>query len=213
MNTTSEKLIQWSDKLRDLSAQGLKYANNVHDREHYRAVQDLAMEMLAVASGASFSEIEPLRHTIFSRPTPLVSAAAVVLNFSGEILLMRRSDNGDWNIPGGALEVGESPAEGVAREVREETGYACRPVALTGVYDSRIWGSLSGQHIYKFTFLCHLLEDVPQQRPSHDIEVLDVKWFPEDELPEGLWEGHRQRVSDAYRVWRGNPTAHFDPAG
>jgi 8-oxo-dGTP pyrophosphatase MutT (NUDIX family) len=68
-------------------------------------------------------------------PNSLVAAAsAVVADGSGRILLQRRADNGLWALPGGGMELGESLAENVAREVREETGLAVEPLYVIGVY-------------------------------------------------------------------------------
>jgi ADP-ribose pyrophosphatase YjhB (NUDIX family) len=135
---------------------------------------------------------------------------AAVIDDRGRILLIRRADNGKWAMPGGALEVGETPAEGVVREALEETGVRCRAVALVGVFDSRLCGTLSRHHLYHFTFLCEPLPDEAVDEPSHAVEVLDVSWFPEDELPEDIDPGHVTRIPEAFRVWRGDARAFFD---
>jgi ADP-ribose pyrophosphatase YjhB (NUDIX family) len=72
--------------------------------------------------------------------TPLLSVDAAVFDESGRLVLIQRADNGAWAMPGGAAEVGETPAEAVAREVREETGLEVRAVQLLGIYDSRLAG-------------------------------------------------------------------------
>ncbi len=207
---TAQKIALWAERLRDLSASGLTHAGNVYDLERYKAVQSLAIEMMATATGEGVEALEPLRGTLFSRPSPLVAGAGAVINRDGEIFLQRRTDNKLWNMPGGQLEVSETPAAGVVREVFEETGVRCEAVALSGVYDSRVWGSLRAQHLYKFTFLCRPLEDAPVETPSHVVETLETAWFPEEALPEGLWEGHAQRIRDAYRAFHGDSRAYFD---
>jgi len=93
--------------------------------------------MLALATGETWEQIEPLRATIFSKPTPVTGGDAAIIDDEGRILLIQRADNGLWAMPGGALEVGETPAEGVVREALEETGVHCQPIALVGVFDSR----------------------------------------------------------------------------
>jgi hypothetical protein len=68
------------------------------------------------------------------------------------------------------------------------------------------------QQVYKFTFLCR--PDLRQPLawpPSHALETLEIGWFHEDRMPEDLYVGHRQRIADAFRVWRGDVRAHFDP--
>jgi 8-oxo-dGTP diphosphatase len=63
-----------------------------------------------------------------------VAVAAIVFDERDRVLLMRRRDHGNWEPPGGVLKPGEQPDEGVAREVREETGVEVEVGPLTGVY-------------------------------------------------------------------------------
>lgn len=63
--------------------------------------------------------------------------SAFILDPMGErVLLTRRTDNGQWCMPGGAMEAGESLAECCIREVWEETGLSVRIVRLVGVYST-----------------------------------------------------------------------------
>jgi ADP-ribose pyrophosphatase YjhB (NUDIX family) len=208
--TPAEQLALWADRLRDISAMGLLFSQGVWDRERYRAVQTIAMEMLALVSGESLDQIEPLRGPIFSSPTPFSGADAAVIDDQGQILLVRRADNGRWAMPGGALEVGETPAEGAVREAFEETGIGCRPVSFVGVFDSRLCGTVSRHHLYQFLFLCQPLSHEPAAPPSHAVEALEASWFSEDRLPEGIDPGHRSRIPEAYRVWHGDSRSFFD---
>src|ERR1700722_20038401 len=62
------------------------------------------------------------------------SVNVVVANDAGEILLIRRSDNDNWALPGGAIDLGESAAQAAVRETREETGIDCEITGLVGIY-------------------------------------------------------------------------------
>jgi 8-oxo-dGTP pyrophosphatase MutT (NUDIX family) len=210
--SVAEQIALWADHLRDLSAAGLRYAPSIYDRERYQALQDIALAMLAVATAQDPAMLEPLRTNVFSRICPVVGGNAAVIRETGQILMLRRADNQLWVMPGGMIEVGETPAEAVVRETREETGVACLPVALVGVYNSRRWDSGQAQQVYKFAFLCRpdLTLSVAWP-PSHALEMLETGWFSEDQLPEQLYTGHRQRIGDAFRVWRGDVRAYFDP--
>ena len=65
------------------------------------------------------------------------SCSAVIFDPTGQILLLaRRSDNGEWCLPGGAMDPGESAAECCAREVLEETGLVVLVGRLIGVYST-----------------------------------------------------------------------------
>src|ERR1700742_5147552 len=58
----------------------------------------------------------------------------VVVNEAGEILLIRRTDNGNWALPGGAIDLGESVARAAVRETLEETGIQCAVTGIAGIY-------------------------------------------------------------------------------
>ncbi|MFC5186026.1 NUDIX domain-containing protein [Actinomadura harenae] len=62
------------------------------------------------------------------------SVNVVVANGKGEILMIRRTDNDNWALPGGAIDLGESIAEAGVRETKEETGIDCEITGLVGLY-------------------------------------------------------------------------------
>jgi len=208
--TIAQQLALWADQLRDLSAVGLRYAKDNYNTVRYRTIQDMAMAMLALATGESIDRMEALRAPVFSRPTPLSSGDAAIIDDQGRILLIRRADNQCWAMPGGALEVGETPAQGVVREALEETGLRCEAVALVGVFDSRHCGTVSRHHLYHFLFLCRPLSDHRLEAATHAHEVLDVGWFAEDDLPAQIDPGHISRIPEAFRLWHGDGQAFFD---
>lgn len=206
----AQQLTLWAEKLRDVSALGLHFAKNVYDHGHFKVVQDIAMEMHALATGTPLAEMEPLRAPVFSRPTALAVGDGAVIDDEGRILLIRRADNGLWAMPGGALEVGETPAGGVLREVLEETGVHAEAVSLVGVFDSRLCGTISRHHLYQFVFLCRPLNGHEAAPPTHALEVLGAEWFAEDSLPSNMDPGHVIRIPHAFRIWRGEGGAFFD---
>lgn len=64
----------------------------------------------------------------------VVAASAVITDNAGRILLLRRTDSGNWALPGGAIELGESLPACAVREVREETGLSIEITGLVGTY-------------------------------------------------------------------------------
>ena len=64
----------------------------------------------------------------------VVATSAVVTDGTGRILLQRRTDSGNWALPGGAMELDESLTGSVVREVKEETGYDIEVTGLVGTY-------------------------------------------------------------------------------
>lgn len=210
MKSTAEKIAFWADQLRDQAALGLLFSNNIYERERCRLVQTISMEMMALATGVTAESLEPLRASVFSRPTPASVADAAIIDQTGRILLIKRADNHKWAMPGGALEVGETPAQGAEREAKEETGIKCQVTALIGVFDSRLCATETAHHLYHFTFLAAPIPGGVLGSGSHKHEILDVSWFAEDALPPNLDPGHASRLPEAYRVWRGDLRPFFD---
>ena len=101
----------------------------------------------------------------------------------GRTLLIRRGSaplEGQWSIPGGMLELGESIVEGVRRELAEETGIEVRVLELIEVFERVIPGE-SGRIRYHFVILDYLCEMVSgEARAASD--VIDVAWAGEEEL-------------------------------
>jgi ADP-ribose pyrophosphatase YjhB (NUDIX family) len=64
------------------------------------------------------------------------AVSAIVPDSEGRILLIRRTDNGYWAIPGGGVEPGESVRQATAREVMEETGISCEVTGVVGIYSN-----------------------------------------------------------------------------
>ncbi len=92
---------------------------------------------------------------------PIIGVGAVVID-DGKVLLVRRGQEplkGEWSLPGGALELGETLREGMVREVLEETGLNVVPVAIVEVLDRITLGEPSGRVRYHYVlvdFLCHV---------------------------------------------------------
>jgi len=83
--TPAEQIALWSDRLRDISAMGLRFSKNIHDEGAFRAVQTIAMEMLALATGESlFTTLEPC----------LMCAGAILLHHVGRLVFGSSDPNG-----------------------------------------------------------------------------------------------------------------------
>lgn len=113
---------------------------------------------------------------------PVVGVGGVVIE-NGRALLIRRGHpplEGEWSIPGGALEIGETIAEGVRRELAEETGLEVRVLDLIEVFE-RIFPDGGGRPQYHFVILDYLCERVRgDPRPGGDAR--DTAWAREGEL-------------------------------
>lgn len=206
----AQQLANLADRLRDISAFGLHYSHDRYDRDRYQAVQDVSVELLALATQAPLESFEPLRAPVLARPTPYVGGDAAIFSNDGKLLLIQRADNGLWAMPGGSLEVGETPAAGVEREAYEETGVRCRAVRLAGIFDSRLTNAASRHHLYHVVFICQPLDLTQLGSGSHRQEVKQVAWFEPDDLPQAIDPGHAPRLPAVINVWRGEGMAFFD---
>jgi ADP-ribose pyrophosphatase YjhB (NUDIX family) len=116
-----------------------------------------------------------------------VGTNGIVVDQFGQILLIKRDDTRTWAIPGGALEAGELPSDGVAREVEEETGLEVEPVRLVGLY---YWRNRSTGYL-NFTFRC--LKSGGEITPSE--ESPQVGFLPANPLPRSMLSLHRERLA------------------
>lgn len=122
-----------------------------------------------------------------------------VTNELGQILLQKRSDNGYWGLPGGKVDIGETLAQGAAREVMEEAGIEVKVGRLIGVYSAPENYSVlrypSGYAVHYVTFLFEC-EYVSGDIAISD-ESTDIGYFAPDALPEDTLLSHRIRIKDA----------------
>lgn len=172
--------LTWVRELQALAQAGLTFARDPYDLERYRRLRALAVEMLAVGSGAPLEPISALFEQDLGYPTPKVDVRAAVIR-AGQILLVRETSDGRWTLPGGWADVNQSASQCVERETLEESGYRVRAVKLAGVWDSRRQGSPRPHPytIYKMFFVCQLIGGAPQ--PS--LETSEIGFFAPDQLP------------------------------
>jgi 8-oxo-dGTP pyrophosphatase MutT (NUDIX family) len=160
----------------------------------------LAAELMSMADTRDAQEIERVFRGDLGFRTPLVGVEAAVFNDEGKLLLVQRKDNGRWCMPGGAADVGESPATTAVREAWEETGLRVRAERLVGVYDSRQIWSQEGVHLYYLTFICRCVGG--ELALTHETSAFGYFSQPEAlHLP--LHHAHGYRITEAFRAFRG----------
>jgi 8-oxo-dGTP pyrophosphatase MutT (NUDIX family) len=208
-----QRLRLWADELRSIANEGLHWdGQNPYNVRRFTRIRRIAAELFAAQDARDGDAIEQIFSADPWHLAPYPCGDAAIFNPIGEILLIQRADDQLWAMPGGAFEVGETPAEAACREAWEETGVAVEPLVLVGVYDSRLCGTRSRAHLYQFVFLCRPRD--LDARPIVSNETLDVRWYAEAALP-ALSPGHAIKIADAFRYWRGERReAVFDiPSG
>lgn len=121
-------------------------------------------------------------------PRHSVSVAGIVVNDSGQVLVIQRRDNGHWEPPGGVLELVERFEDGVRREVREETGLDVHVDRLTGVYKNLRVG------VVALVFRCTPLGTARGDSP----EAVAVRWADPAEITALMEPAYAVRVTDAF---------------
>jgi 8-oxo-dGTP pyrophosphatase MutT (NUDIX family) len=140
----------------------------------------------------------------------LPAAYAIVRNGLGQVLLVRRADDGYWELPGGRIEVGESASAAVVREVTEEAGVAIKVTGLAGVYSDpgHVLAYPHEEGIYQQVAVCfHAFTPARDAQPDHD-ETSAAAWFDLEQATQlAMHPAMRQRLTDALVA---PDRAHFD---
>ena len=111
------------------------------------------------------------------------SVNVVVVSDAGDILLIRRTDNENWALPGGAIDLGESVAQAAIRETLEESGIQCAISGIVGIYsDPRhvILYTSNGEVRQEFSIVLTARPLAGQPTPSS--ESSEVRWVPPSEV-------------------------------
>jgi ADP-ribose pyrophosphatase YjhB (NUDIX family) len=126
------------------------------------------------------------------------SVSAVIFDRQGRLLLQQRSDGGQWGLPGGSVDIGESVTEAVVREVREETGLDVAVRRLIGVYSDPRWQVVRypNGNVWHYVNVCFECVVRGGTLTTCD-ETLALRYVPVGRLPATLLSNHRIRIRDA----------------
>lgn len=129
------------------------------------------------------SRTEYLNDPAAPKPNSLIPAAGVLaVDGRGRVLLQRRRDTGQWAIPMGKQEMGETPTQCAIRETREETGITVEVTGLLGIYSDPghivEYGDGEVRQEYEIIFIGHPVSGAP----AVNDEASDVAWFTPGEL-------------------------------
>lgn len=111
------------------------------------------------------------------------SVNVVVVNDEESVLMIRRTDNGNWAVPGGTVDLGESVAQAAVRETLEESGIECKITGIVGIYsDPRhvIFYTSNGEARQEFSIV--LTARAVSGQPTPSSESSEVRWVPAAEV-------------------------------
>ena len=173
---------EWATQIQATVQGTLAYSSNEFEIERCRKLEALAHEILSTYTDTEFDKVQRFFESDTSYTTPKVDVRGVVFDEVGQVLLVRERVDGKWSLPGGWADLGDSPAEAVVREIREEAGYIARATRLLGVLDRNKSTQLPRAfHIYKIFMRCEAIDRV---KDFSNAETDDVGFFAFERLPE-----------------------------
>jgi 8-oxo-dGTP pyrophosphatase MutT (NUDIX family) len=116
-----------------------------------------------------------------------IGVFAIIFDEKKRILFCHRTDYDLWNLPGGALEKGESPWQGVIREVKEETGLDVKIDRLSGIYFTAKLNQIA------FSFICRIIGGKLTINDESD----KFQCFSFNRIPRNVPQRHIKRIRDA----------------
>ncbi|WP_078549241.1 NUDIX hydrolase [Litchfieldia alkalitelluris] len=132
-----------------------------------------------------------LRQFVGHRPIILPGSVVIILNEHNEVLLQKRND-GNWGLPGGLMDLGESLEEVAKREVFEETGLIVENLKLLNVFSgSEYYLKVpNGDELYSVTAV-YFTKDVSGDMQIDYNESEELQYFPTSDLPDELTDEYR----------------------
>ena len=175
--------LEWVREAQAIAQTGLAFAPPGYDRERYEQLHDLAARMMAALGDSDPAIVAGLFAAQTGYATPKVDVRGAVFR-DGRLMLVREvADRHRWTLPGGWADVNLSPAENVAKEIREESGFEVRVDRLVAVLDRTKAGHTPQPfHAYKLFFLCSITGGTA----ATSAETSEIGFFGEDELPQDL---------------------------
>lgn len=197
-----KEIMEISNRIRALSQIGLVYSESEYDTERYQELLDLSNKITALVTDNEIKTIKNVFRIEDDYVTPKVDIRAVVFNDRDEILLVQERADGGWTMPGGWADVGYTPKEVAAKEVKEETGLNVKPVKLLAVFDKRCHNHPPAMHYaYKIFILCEIIDG----SFNTAFDILDKGFFQQDNIPPLSLERTTKEQIDLMFEYKNNP--------
>lgn len=182
-------LVALLDELRIHAANGLRYADDVYDEDRYERILELVEQRYAELADLPVPAVRERFRDEMGHVTPKVGARAVVFDDEGDVLLVKRADDGTWGLPSGYVEPGEAPSETAVRETREETGLRVSVDRLVDVYTREASPEYGPHALVAITYLCAIEGGEPTT--SHETDAVAYRSL--DDVP--AWHKDHEAVA------------------
>lgn len=131
--------------------------------------------------------LKHLRAKVGNEILQIPSVAAIIRNQEGKLLLIKNTENDAWGLVGGAIDLGETPAEAVVREVFEETNLEVVPIKIAGVFGGEkfryVYSNGDAVEYFIVVFECEITGG---ELFARDGEVSEFCYYAAEEMPELL---------------------------
>lgn len=131
--------------------------------------------------------IKDLRKKIGHDPI-FVPAVGAIIYKNGKILMQKRADDGTWATHGGAIEFGETLEQALERELKEEINVKPINPKFLGIYSGeKMYHEYPNKDKAYLTSIFFIVENYEGEPKIDEDEVLDLKWFDINEMPDNLF--------------------------
>lgn len=176
----SLKWLEWAKRIQSLSQSGLTFSKDVFDLERFEELRQISVEIMEEHTGVEMQKIKDLFAAEKGYQTPKMDVRGAVFH-QGKILMVRENIDNKWSLPGGFCDVGLSPAENIAKEIQEESGFIVVPTKMLALLDMNKYPHPPQPfHYYKLFIQCEIVGG----EATNGVETKGVEFFPEDGLPE-----------------------------
>lgn len=185
------------DEIRAIALEGLTYAKDKYDIDRYQKLLEIAAgkysELLGLPPEKIINELRKEVGCI----TPKLGTDVAITNKTGELLILKRTDDGSWSLPCGWVDVGEKPFDTAIRESKEEAGIEIEPLGYIAITEK-------GPHLYPK--MAHQINVLVAAKPvEKDVVVVlshehsEYKWINTDEAKNISWHpGHERLVNPIF---------------
>ncbi|HEV7137806.1 MAG TPA: NUDIX hydrolase [Steroidobacteraceae bacterium] len=172
--------LDWARKIQAIAQNGLAFTHDPFDKERYTQLTELAASILATELDIPIAQAKAFWAGEEGYATPKVDVRGGIFE-DDRVLLVRERSDGKWTLPGGWVDINDSPSGAVVREIFEESGYRARALKLAALIDKLRHPHPPGiHHIYKLFFLCERTGGEPAVSSETDA----VQFFAVQALPE-----------------------------